>query len=104
MGHTVWALAGTPPATCSRARPRRSCPHGFLGDPTLQGREQAEVQLTTFLKTGLRVDPDGPGPIFETPIVDPCNLQCLHYPNPQTGQGAYSNGPPAAGECRDQLN
>jgi len=72
-------------------------PHGFLASPALAGRVPGEVQLTTFLKTGQRVDPDLAGPIFELPIANPLNLQCLHYPNPQTGQGAFP--PPAAGEC-----
>lgn len=76
-------------------------PHGFLADPTLQGRQQAQAQLTQFLSTGMRQDPDADVQIFQTPIRDWLNLQCLHYPNPQTGQGAYTTGPPAAGECRD---
>jgi len=70
-------------------------PHGFLADPTLQGRTQAEAQLTTFLKTGDVLNP-GP-PFFEVPIANHDNLQCLHYPNPQTGSAAYP--PPAAGDC-----
>jgi hypothetical protein len=76
-------------------------PHGFLADPTVFGRQMAEAQLTTFLATGSVVDPDGPAPIFEVPIANPDNLQCLHYPHPQTGQGAFGRdgGPPAAGEC-----
>jgi hypothetical protein len=72
-------------------------PHGFLADPTVFGRELAEAQLTAFLSTGQIVDPDGPLPVFETPIANPDNLQCLHYPHPQTGEGAFP--PPAAGEC-----
>ncbi|MDQ6649673.1 MAG: hypothetical protein M3Z02_06095, partial [Actinomycetota bacterium] len=74
-------------------------PHGFLADPSLAGRVPGEAQLTAFLKnpSAPLVDPDGPLPIFEVPIADPNNLQCLHYPDPQTGVGAYP--PPAAGEC-----
>jgi len=72
-------------------------PHGFLADPTLAGREQAEAQLTVFLKTGQVVNPGPPFFFFEVPIVNRDNLQCLHYPNPQTGSAAYP--PPAAGEC-----
>ena len=77
-------------------------PHGFLADPTVFGRQQAQAQLTTFLETGERVDPDGAGRIFQTPIENRFNLQCLHYPNPQTGEGAFGQdgGPPASGECR----
>jgi hypothetical protein len=76
-------------------------PHGFLADPTVFGREMAELQLTAFLETGSRVDPDGPLTVFEVPIANQDNLQCLHYPHPQTGQGAFGRdgGPPAAGEC-----
>ena len=72
-------------------------PHGFLADPTVFGRQQGQLQLTTFLSTGQVVDPDGPLPVFETPIVNADNLQCLHYPHPQTGQEAFP--PAAAGEC-----
>jgi hypothetical protein len=76
-------------------------PHGFLADPTVFGRELGQVQLTAFLATGQVVDPDGPAPVFEVPITNPDNLQCLHYPHPQTGQGAFGRdgGPAAAGEC-----
>lgn len=73
-------------------------PHGFLADPTLFGRELAQVQLTTFLATGTVLDPDTPaGPVFEVPIENPDDLQCLHYPHPQTGEDAFP--PAAAGAC-----
>jgi hypothetical protein len=74
-------------------------PHGFLADPTNDpvARSQAQAQLTAFLATGERPDPDLAGPVFETPIANPDNLQCLHYPHPQTGQEAFP--PAAAGEC-----
>ena len=72
-------------------------PHGFLADPTLFGREQGQLQLTAFLATGQVIDPDGPLPVFETPIAQADDLQCLHYPHPQTGQGAFP--PAAAGSC-----
>jgi hypothetical protein len=72
-------------------------PHGFLADPTVFGRQMAQLQLTTFLETGQIVDPDGPGNVFETHIANEDNLQCLHYPHPQTGQKAFP--PAAAGEC-----
>jgi hypothetical protein len=84
-------------------------PHGFLADPTVFGRQMAQAQLTSFLSSGNVTDPDSRGSVFEVPIANPDNLQCLHYPHPQTGQGAFgqpgqgpfsgSNGPPAAGEC-----
>jgi hypothetical protein len=72
-------------------------PHGFLADPTVFGRQMAQLQLTAFLETGQIVDPDGPGNVFETPIANEDNLQCLHYPHPQTGEEAFP--PAAAGEC-----
>jgi hypothetical protein len=72
-------------------------PHGFLADPTLAGRVPGQAQLTAFLATGQVVDPDPALPVFETPIADPDNLQCLHYPHPQTGAEAFP--PAAAGEC-----
>jgi hypothetical protein len=74
-------------------------PHGFMADPTLAGRSGAELQLGTFLQShgATVIDPDGAGELFELPIVDENDLQCLHYPEPQTGQGAF---PPAAeGPC-----
>jgi hypothetical protein len=72
-------------------------PHGFLADPTVFGRQMGQLQLTTFLETGQIIDPDGPGGVFETPIANEDNLQCLHYPHPQTGEEAFPPG--AAGEC-----
>jgi hypothetical protein len=76
-----------------------SDPHGFMEDPRLSGRTGAEEELAVFLATAgaTVVDPDGPGPVFETPIVDPGQLECLHYPEPQTGSGAYP--PAASGRC-----
>ena len=80
-----------------RTATRDKNPHGFLADPTLAGRQQAQAQLTAFLETGQVIDPDGAGNVFEVPISNQDNLQCLHYPHPQTGQRAF---PPAAeGEC-----
>ena len=72
-------------------------PHGFLADPTLFGRQQGEAQLTAFLSTGEILDPDGPLPVFEVPIASEDDLQCLHYPDPQTGAEAFP--PAAAGPC-----
>ncbi len=82
-------------------------PHGFLADPTLEGREQAELQLTAFLKTGQRIDPDAPDQpganpphdLFRVPIESPRELNCLHYPNPQTGEVAYDGTSTATGLC-----
>lgn len=74
-------------------------PHGFLEDPTLTGREMAEISLGAFLQSRGRtvLDPDGPAPVFETPIKDPTNLLCTHVGEPQNGATAYP--PPAAGPC-----
>jgi hypothetical protein len=74
-------------------------PHAFLADPRLSGNSGAEAMLAAFLQShGTNViDPDGSGPMFEVPIEDPGNLWCLHYPEPQTGTGAYP--PPASGAC-----
>lgn len=75
-----------------------SNPHGFLEDPTLAGRENGELQLTTFLKTGVAIDPDGPSPVFEFPIADPDNLQCLHFGG-QPSEGKAGFPPAASGSC-----
>ncbi|MHB8340327.1 MAG: Ig-like domain-containing domain [Mycobacteriales bacterium] len=76
-----------------------SDPHGFLADPTLFGREFAEEQLGVFLATRgtVVIDPDGPGPIFEVPVSDPGNFNCLHYAEPETGQSVFP--PPPSGTC-----
>ena len=76
---------------------RETNPHGFLADPSVAGRGQAQTQLTAFLRTGEVVDPDGPLPVFEVPIANRDDLQCLHYPHPQTGSPAFP--PAAAGPC-----
>ena len=73
-----------------------SDPHGWLADPTLAGRTSGEQQLAEFLSTGqlVNTNPD----YLEVPIANPNNLECLHYPDPQTGQAA---GPqPVPGERR----
>jgi hypothetical protein len=74
-------------------------PHGFMADPTLAGRSGAEAELVAFLQSyGKTVlDPDGAGPVFEVPIQNNNQLQCLHYPEPQTGKPAYP--PKAKGDC-----
>ena len=76
-----------------------SDPHGFMADPTLAGRSGAEQELAQWLSSyGQTVlDPDGPGGIFEQPIYDPKELDCLHYAEPQSGTGVYP--PSAGGEC-----
>jgi hypothetical protein len=74
-----------------------SDPHGFLLDPRLFGRDQGHTQVLEFISSGgaTVIDPDGPGPIWEVPIANSRNLDCTHYPQPQTGV-PYSS---SAGEC-----
>ena len=76
-----------------------SDPHGWLADPTLAGRTSGEQQLGAFLATG-NLLPTNPL-ILETPIANPNNLECLHYPDPQTGQAQTGNKPPypQSGDC-----
>jgi len=72
-------------------------PHGWLADPTLAGRTSGEQQLGAFLATG-QLLPTNPA-ILETPIVDPNNLECLHYPDPQSGVDQVRQPFPASGSC-----
>jgi len=74
-----------------------SDPHGWLADPTLAGRTSGEQQLGTFLSTGSLVNTNPA--ILEVPIADPNNLECLHYPDPQTGQAQTRNPYPSSGDC-----
>lgn len=64
-----------------------SDPHGFLLDPRLFGRDQGQAQVLAFISSGgaTVIDPDGPGPIWEVPVANMRNLDCTHYPEPQTG-------------------
>src|SRR4051794_34586297 len=74
-----------------------SDPHGWLADPTLAGRSSGQQQLAEFLATG---DLSNPNPAFlEVPIADPNNLECLHYPDPQTGQEQTREAYPQSGDC-----
>ncbi len=59
----------------------RANPHGFLLDPRITGREQAQQQVLEFLVSNGRtiVDPDGPGPVFEVPIEDRAALERKHF-------------------------
>jgi hypothetical protein len=74
-----------------------SDPHGFLLDPRLAGRDQGQLQVVTFIASGgaTVIDPDGLGPIWEVPVQNLRNLDCTHYPQPQTGVPYTSS----AGEC-----
>lgn len=74
-----------------------SDPHGWLADPTLAGRTSGEQQLGAFLATGQLLPTN---PLWlETTIVDPNNLACLHYADPQTGQAANRQPFPESGDC-----
>ena len=74
-----------------------SNPHGWLADPTLAGRANGQQQLAEFLATGQITNPNASW--FEVPIADPNNLECLHYPDPQTGQKQVRSQYPESGEC-----
>src|SRR3954454_3040103 len=67
-----------------------SDPPGFLADPSLTGRTAGQQQLAEFLSSGqlTNTNPE----MLEVPIANPNNLECLHYPDPQTGQ-AQSRAP-----------
>jgi hypothetical protein len=74
-----------------------SDPHGWLADPTLAGRTSGEQLLGTFLATGMVVNLN---PVWlEFPIANPNNLECLHYPDPQTGQAQTRQPYPSSGDC-----
>ncbi|MBA2764163.1 MAG: hypothetical protein H0U42_05695 [Thermoleophilaceae bacterium] len=74
-----------------------SGPHGWLADPRLAGRTSGQQQLAEFLATGSLINTN---PLFlETPIGDANNLECLHYPDPQTGEGQERPPFPVSGEC-----
>jgi hypothetical protein len=74
-----------------------SDPHGWLADPTLAGRTSGEQQLVRFLENGelFNTNPD----YLEVPIASRFNLECLHYPDPQSGQEQVREPFPASGEC-----
>jgi hypothetical protein len=72
-------------------------PHGFLADPTKAGRTNGQQQLVEFLATGELINPNPS--LFEVPIADPNNLECLHYADPQTGEEQSREPFPASGEC-----
>ena len=74
-----------------------SDPHGWLADPSLAGRTAGQQQLAEFLASG-QLTNTNPG-MLEVPIADPNNLECLHYPDPQTGQPQARDPYPASGDC-----
>ena len=84
-------------------------PHGFLLDPTIAGRNQAQQQIAEFVTSrgGTVLDPDGAGPEWEraeqpggTTSGYRAQLDCLHYADPQTGSGRSVSGPLA--DCPDR--
>ena len=72
-------------------------PHGFLADPQLAGRENGQQQLAEFLATGTLMNPNPAW--FEVTIDNRRNLDCLHYPDPQTGQEQTRAPYPGSGDC-----
>jgi hypothetical protein len=65
--------------------PTKDCnPHAFLLDPRITGRQLAQMQVAAFLASrgATMSDPDGPLPVFETPIADPSQLEHLNFSNP----------------------
>jgi hypothetical protein len=74
-----------------------SDPHGWLADPSLAGRTDGEQQLGLFLSTGQLVNTNPAW--LEVPIANPNNLECLHFPDPQTGQDQVRQPFPASGDC-----
>jgi hypothetical protein len=74
-----------------------SDPHGWLADPSLAGRTAGQQQLAEFLSSGQMTNTDPA--LLEVPIADPNNLECLHYPDPQTGQPQARQPFPASGDC-----
>ena len=95
-------------------------PHNFLVDPTTPAHFEGQEQIRRFIATkGLdERDPDGSKPGWEpataSPVVssDPTattsqptanyqtTLDCLHFPDPQTGQPQTRTAP--ATECTDR--
>ena len=87
-----------------------SNPHGFLLDPRIQGRNQAQQQVVDFiLSDGETIlDPDGGGNTWEVPIADPATLETLNFsedlytepePAPEgCGLAAASASPPGSGD------
>jgi hypothetical protein len=62
-----------------------SNPHAFLLDPSFPAANvPGQVQIVTFFLSGgtTIVDPDGPGPVWETPISDPSSLLTINFPSP----------------------
>ena len=61
---------------------RAENPHSFLLNLANPAALQGQAQVAAFLGTGAVIDPDGPGPVWETPIIDPALLLPLNFPQP----------------------
>src|SRR3954470_17630337 len=74
-----------------------SDPHGWLADPSLAGRTAGQQQLAEFLASGqlTNTNPE----MLEVPIANPNNLECLHYPDPQTGVEQSRDPYPTSDDC-----
>ena len=67
--------------------PKAANPHGFLlsvapASPFFNAALQGQRQITTFLATGQTIDPDGAGPVWETPAANPNLLLTTGFPAP----------------------
>ena len=65
-----------------KATPELANPHGFLLQLDHPSALQGQTQVATFLRTGRTIDPDGAGPVWEVPIVDPSTLLELNFDFP----------------------
>ena len=65
-----------------KAVPELPNPHGFLLQLDHPSALQGQRQVATFLRTGQTIDPDGDGPVWEVPVVDPSVLLRLNFPQP----------------------
>jgi hypothetical protein len=70
---------------------QQSDPHGWLADPTIDpvARTAGEQQLGIWLQSGGTQRVNTNPAVLEVPAATIGNFDCLHYPDPQTGQ-AYS--------------
>jgi hypothetical protein len=76
-----------------------SDPHGWLADPRLSGRDFGQTQMITFIASGGQ-SLINPNPAwFEVPVANAANFDCLHYPDPQTGQQPNPQPYPLSGDC-----
>lgn len=78
-------------------------PHGFLLDPRIQGRNQAQLEVLAFIASDGEqiVDPDGPGPTWEVPIADTKELEQRNFSMDKYSDAA--GAPPGQPEGREPL-